>query len=575
MASQNYRSNKNPKQDDEIDLKFIIIFFNRNKKSILITSLIFFVGACIYGLLQKRVWEGQFEIVVDNQENSLQSNLLNSNLASFNLMGVSSNLETEIGILKSPSVLLPVFNYVNTERKKNNPNFEPIPFIIWKESNLKFDLKPRTSILNIKYKDSNKEIILDVLSKISSAYQEYSGRRTERNITMGINYLSQQISFYKEKASNSLKEVQEFALEEDLTFNEIDNRSQFIDQPKTQSNQLYLLSNLRNIDIERIRINSLNNIRNIDNQIDKLTDLKDDYEQLQYIGGNIPELKRETKELNKLARNLLELKTNYNNSDILIIKLNEKKEFLINLIKKRAIGYLKAQRIVEKARMESATRPKDIVVKYKELMRIAGRDESTLIKLEDQLRILTLEKEKSKDPWQLITQPTLKNESIAPRKKLIGIVGIIIGLFSGTGLALLKDLTSNKVFSKREIEKSFQSPILKTFNISDEVIKEEKEFLSIKEIINLNEGNVSFLSNNFENNKLSLIKEYFDEKLNNIDNYSSRKILFIDNDFSTINSEENCFILINMQNLTYSELEKLKQRLDYLNIDIKGIILFN
>ena len=49
-------------------------------------------------------------------------------------------------------------------------------------------------ILNIKYNDSDKEIILTVLSKISSAYQDYSGRRTERNITMGINYLSQQIS---------------------------------------------------------------------------------------------------------------------------------------------------------------------------------------------------------------------------------------------------------------------------------------------------------------------------------------------------------------------------------------------
>ena len=220
-------------------------------------------------------------------------------------------------------------------------------------------------------------------------------------------------------------------------------------------------------------------------------------------------------------------------------------------------------------------RPKEVVVKYKELIRTAGRDESTLIKLEDQLRILTLEKERSKDPWQLITEPTLKNEAIAPRKKVIGIVGIIIGLFSGTGLALLKDLTSNKVFSKREIEKLFQITILKTFNISNEVIKEEKEFLSIKEIINLNEGNISFLSNNLENNKLSLIKNYFHEKLKTTDKNSSRKILFIDNDFSTINSEENCFVLIDMKNLTFSELEKLKERFDYLNINIRGIILFN
>ena len=75
MASQNVSINNNPRQVDEIDLKVIFVFLIEIKVNInYVINL--FVGACIYGLLQKRVWEGQFEIVVDNnQEKSLQNNL--------------------------------------------------------------------------------------------------------------------------------------------------------------------------------------------------------------------------------------------------------------------------------------------------------------------------------------------------------------------------------------------------------------------------------------------------------------------------------------------------------------------
>ena len=43
-------------------------------------------------------------------------------------------------------------------------------------------------------------------------------------------------------------------------------------------------------------------------------------------------------------------------------------------------------------------RPKGVLLKYKELVRDAARDESTLISLENELRFIELEAAKSEDP---------------------------------------------------------------------------------------------------------------------------------------------------------------------------------
>ena len=66
------------------------------------------------------------------------------------------------------------------------------------------------------YRDTNKELIIPVLDKISKSYQDYSGRNRSRNINLGITFLENQIDKYKFISSNSSREAQEFALKEDL-----------------------------------------------------------------------------------------------------------------------------------------------------------------------------------------------------------------------------------------------------------------------------------------------------------------------------------------------------------------------
>ena len=82
----------------------------------------------IYAFTRKPVWKGHFQMVLEDQSSrgGRLSRLTSANPMLANLAGIgssgSSSLETKISILKSPSVLEPVYNYVLQEKKKAGIN---------------------------------------------------------------------------------------------------------------------------------------------------------------------------------------------------------------------------------------------------------------------------------------------------------------------------------------------------------------------------------------------------------------------------------------------------------------------
>ena len=63
---------------DEIDFKIIFNFFLRNKKFISAISILAFILSCIYAFTLKKIWQGEFQIVIkDVQSPSSQVKTLN------------------------------------------------------------------------------------------------------------------------------------------------------------------------------------------------------------------------------------------------------------------------------------------------------------------------------------------------------------------------------------------------------------------------------------------------------------------------------------------------------------------
>ena len=591
-STYNNQIEKDYESKDELDLSPIYNLIFRNKFLISSITLLFFLFFCIFALLKKKVWEGNFEIVLENNDSSLNSGIFNNSglTAVSQFIGISSgasNLDTEVGILESPSVLMPVFQYVNEYKKVKDPSSNLI-FSNWKKNDLKIELKKGTSILNIAYRDGDRDLIIPVLEKISETYQDYSGISKRRNIKLAQDYLENQINKYKIKSSESLKIAQEYALEQDLTILDLktgSDKANEISLPKMlvnlgqkssfngNSNFENQSSIISNTSIESVRVSAANEIRKIDLQIEQIENIGDNYEELEnliYLSNDIGV----SDSIQNIDNLLYELNSKYTERDPQIQRLKKKRIQLIKLLKENTIGYLKFKRLNAIARRDAAIRPKGVILKYKSLIREAGRDESTLIALENQFRQINLEASRIEDPWQLITKPTLKIRPVAPKKISIGLLGILLGAFSGTVYSIYREKKCDVIFEKKYLNKTFDTNLIDTFNIDSGQFKNFDMEIFFNEFARINSVGALRLifTKNINKNMQNKFKKEIDEYIkNNSDKFKSKEIYFEDN-FALIKEVDKLILISNLKNLTYSEINNLKVRLQGVNRKLFGLI---
>ena len=183
--------------ESSIDLIDFFNFLKRNKKILFFTLILSGFLGSLYSLSLKKVWQGEFQVVIepDNKNSDMTSNV--SKLFS-GLKNLDNDINTQIGILKSPSVLNPIFNYHNTINSESNLKYKD-----W-VGNLDIKLEDMTRILNIQYRDTNKEIILPILQKLSKTYQQYSDINKKKDLDKKYKFIVNQVKMYKTKRNKSL-----------------------------------------------------------------------------------------------------------------------------------------------------------------------------------------------------------------------------------------------------------------------------------------------------------------------------------------------------------------------------------
>lgn len=456
-----------PLNNDEIDLREVASALGRHRKIIgSVTSAAVLLSG-IYAFTRPPVWKGQFQIVLASKKSPVNGGqaLLNQNPGLANLVGITgvgeNTLDTEVKILESPSVLRPVFEFVKSSRKTMGKDVAGLTYNDWLKSNLTIGLSKGTSVLNLAYEDTDQSIILPVLKKISLQYQSYSGKDRRRGIQQALNYLDDQIKRYKFESVNSLRSAQEFAIEQDLTALQDSDPS-----PENNDSDTEIKNS---INLEAIRVQAANEIRNTNEQLKQLQALGNDLEALMYMGQNIPELASQglPQALDKIDTDLAILSATYTDNDRSIIRLQERRAVLIEILRRQTYGYLWAKRTAAQARMAAAERPKGVLIKYRELLREAARDTATLTKLETERQALALEQARQEDPWELISTPTVLDKPIAPRKKRMVALGLLGGLVLGCGAALVRDRLSGLVFSTDEMKALLPGSMLERLPISD------------------------------------------------------------------------------------------------------------
>tara|TARA_B100000242_G_scaffold293336_1_gene271138 strand:- start:1381 stop:3084 length:1704 start_codon:yes stop_codon:yes gene_type:complete len=536
----------------EVDLSIFFRSLVRNK--VIIFFIIFLSGitGIIYSFSQKKIWQGDFQIVLDTGKNSQPTPNLTSITSGLgtqnifrNLIKGNTNLNTEIEILKSPSTLMPIFEFIKEEKQKKGEKPGPTRFNNWIDKKLKIKLKKATTVLNVSYRDSDKELISEVLNRVSNLYQKYSSVKKVNDINNSIDFVKKEISKYEETALNSYKKSQNYAEKYDLQDLNINN------QVKKE-----FAGRMNTISMPIKKSTSINSrLRETNYLIDYLQNLENDSDLLGSTIYIIPENKL-TLGIEELNLKISKYKSILKSDDKELEKLINNRDMLLISFKDSAIAYLKGEREKMMAEKESIDRSPEIITQFKALNQEAIRDELTLSSLENELRFLLLEKSRSPKNWKLITKPTLLDYPVEPKKKKITFLITFVGTFLGVFIIFIKERLSGIAYDKEEIKSRFnlkeiaelnQKNNLQAENIIKELSKDFIEGDKTKSLI----INLCNFENNFANHMLEKIKEY-----------STDNILIEKNDIFSIKNKSIIFMLES----GYSKKKDIKNILNYLRI---------
>jgi uncharacterized protein involved in exopolysaccharide biosynthesis len=444
--------------DDEIDLRQLAAALQRRWRLIAKVAGGTLLLSAAYAFLSKPVWEGEFQIVLANEQDGsgrlaqlAAANPMLAGIAGLGGAGGKDNLQTEVKVLESPSILKPIYDFVRTSKKRAGQNVDDMRFSDWLKDNLTVKLEKGTSVLNIIYADTDRDLVLPVIERISGAYQTYSGRDRRRDIANGVAYLRQSIEVVAPKAEASMQRAQAYALSNGLGLTD--------GMPATATDKSggAGASTGTGGSVEANRQQAQARVLLLEQQLT----------QARSSGGNVlfqaPQIKANDKlyeQYQSTEVRLSDLRSRLRDNDELVRNLQRQRLSLINTLNRQTIGLLRGELDTARAALQSASRPNEVVLRHRELVRQAVRNERTLIELENQLQLAQLEQAKQTDPWELISTPTLLDKPVAPRKGRILALGLLAGLVLGSGAALVVDRRSGRVFAEDELQQLLPGPLL-------------------------------------------------------------------------------------------------------------------
>ncbi len=408
------------KKNDQLDLIYLLKLFQRNKKLISIFVFLSTLLTVLYVTFAKPIWRGSFNIVVrEENENKFKYGGLGGTDVLSSILSSEDSSRTQELILQSPSVISPVYEFVKEYYASKNIDTKNMDFDSWLKEELEIKFQKNTSVLTIIHKNSDKDLIKKTLNLIVEKYKAYSKKDREENITRTINYLKDQKKLLSDKALVSQKEFNSFSIKNGL--GDLDGFVGLDDNQKSFNNSLQSILGNSNTNVQGLRqFNS--NVNSLDS------------------GDAGQRFKNQFNLLESYEAKYTDLSSKLKPTSIYLKNLKVKIDHLRNSLK----------------------RPNEILIKYKELRRLASRDLELLSDVEDNLELIKLEKIKLPLPWQMISTPTIDKKRVFPEKKKITIVMFIFSIFGGFGVAYLVEKKKGIIYDFDEIKTNLNCNYLET-----------------------------------------------------------------------------------------------------------------
>ena len=433
----------------------------------------------------------------------------------------------------------------------------------WKK-NINVALKSRTSVLEVSYKDTNKDIIFPVITKISEAYKAYPGRDKNKSLLEAIDYFNKQILLYRDKSEKAYRDYLSYSLENDLKT--IPNITNLNANTNNKENNIPV----KNIDIDP-RILIQNQIKEIEFEINEIksVDLSNYDDQTLPMFFEVPEAESNSlvNVVNRKVIELSNLRTHFNENDRQILELKQNIKDLNKVIHSNMIEYLSTEIRNLNSRLKLVSKPKEVVIKFKELQRDLIRLETILTNLENNKQVVSLQLAEKTNPWDLISTPILNDSQVAPNKKQVVLLGLIASILLGVASAIYADKFSGLIYSSQELKSIFKYNFLNIVDLN----KDWKEGISlIARNIN-NELKIKSLG-------IIMTKEndnYQEKIIQNLAKTMANVNIVTSNKLTDLDMCENIILLVQQGKTKRDELFEINQNLKLLNKPLLGLIFIN
>ena len=409
------------------------------------------------------VYQGEFQIVLDQSKNQSRTAALMSQnpglaaMVGFGSGGIGNSIDTEVQILNSPSVLRPVFDAVKA--RKLPEVAKGMRFQGWAKSAITAKAEAGTSVLNVQFRDTDKQLVLPITKMISQAYQSYSNRGRARELSNVIAYLKEQIAVIKIQAEESSRTALDYGYANGLGLLDGLPLAGNIAGAGIEAGSGDRLSKAGG-SLEAARTAEQQKVKSLQVQIQEAT--KAGTGSL-YFASQLASLTDKSStfdQLTSVETRLAEYRSRFKNNDPLVQRLERERNTLVSYINSQTIALLKGELDLVKANLQALDRPKSVVSRHRELTQQALRDEATLVNFQNQLKQFELEQARDSNPWELISTPTLLDNPVSPRRKRTIAFGLLGGLVLGSGAALFSDRRSGRVFSSEELSRELPCPLL-------------------------------------------------------------------------------------------------------------------
>ena len=556
-----FKNNLNDKQEfDEIDLRSFFGIFIRNKIIVSSFAIGGFVFSCIYGLSIPPIWQGEFRMVLEQKKSESTFATIDTGIELLNEAGLGAlfggkgkNVQNELEILQSPYTLNSVFEFVKSEKLKKGEDLSKLTFENWLMGSLAINQRGNSNIMQVRYKDDDKQLILSVLDKIISEYQKYSTAENKKAFEEQQNFLKKQIEIHDLKTKNSYNALDNYALSNNLTVKIQDGvsvLSQEFLQIKTRD-EIFLIKQL--LDLYSTNADLRTIIYSLPKENQLVANFSTQYRSIDSLNVEIAKLKT------KYKADVYPLK------DYLI-----EREILKDSLRKDLFIFLENRLVQLENILKQGENNNSKILKFKELTRESERNQKVLIALEGIYQQISIEKSKFLEPWRVISRPTLSNNSVYPNKKFIAISGMLLSLLIGTLLSILRELKSGILYSRYDVLKNIPLRLIKELDIND-----------VNSITNLSRNLESMAQITLKKGqKINLIKvgsiesEMVNKFVKNLNSEISNDLFLSSNLTDNIESELN-FLLLQNSKITKSQISNILEDINIKNIKIEGFILLS